>query len=96
MGLRVPKSLREADLQLLFTNVLQMYPYLDHRLASSRKETALTTSWQIRAGKKAAQHNSKEKIKESPAMECKQFRWTDACLHLLRFHLLISAKGKHG
>lgn len=61
--------------------------------AAGRK---LTTSRQIRTGKRTAQHNSKEKIKESPTMECKQLRWTDACLHLLHFHLLISAKAKHG
>lgn len=61
--------------------------------AAGRK---LTTSRQIRTGKRTAQHNSKEKIKESPTMECKQLHWTEACLHLLRFHLLISAKAKHG
>lgn len=37
-----------------------MYPYLYQSLASSRKETALTTSWQIRTGKKTAQYKEKK------------------------------------
>lgn len=37
-----------------------MYPYLYQRLASSRKETALTTSRQIRTVKKTAQYKEKK------------------------------------